>query len=115
MVAAGGINIDRCDSCGSMWFDALELDRVLATREGIKSIDLAATGGHSAPAPSAARLKCPVDHSDLIDMSDIRQAHVKTHGCTVCGGVLLDPGELRDLTAFSLKERLAYLVHRIRH
>lgn len=107
------IEIDRCSVCGSMWFDALELDRVLATKSGSKSIDLGHGGGRAMPFHEG-RPQCPVDHSTLIEMSDLKQGHVRMDACTVCGGILLDPGELADLASFTLKERLAEIIHRIR-
>lgn len=106
--------MDRCDGCGSLWFDALELDCVLASKGGAKAIDLKASGGTASPSPKTAH-KCPVDHSDLIDMSDLRQAHIKSQCCTVCGGIQLDAGELADLANFSLKERFAHLLNRMKN
>jgi hypothetical protein len=97
-----------------MWFDALELDRVLAIKGGTKTLDLK-SGGGTAVKPNEGRPQCPVDHSDLIDMSDLKQPHVRTDACTVCGGVLLDAGELNDLADFSLGERWKLVMHRAKH
>ncbi len=113
-VRVGPVEVDRCEGCGCLWFDALELDAVLATKGGAKSLDLRHEGGRAMPIHEG-RPQCPVDHSTLIDMSDLKQPHVRTDACTVCGGVLLDAGELTDLAQFSLRERLEYWVHRARH
>lgn len=116
-VQGGGgevVEVDRCGVCGAMWFDALELDRVLATKGGARGVDLGHGSGRAMPIHEG-RPQCPVDHSTLIEMTDIRQGHVRMDGCTVCGGVLLDAGELKDLATFSLKERWAQVVQRAKY
>ncbi|GMV25461.1 MAG: hypothetical protein AMXMBFR58_14920 [Phycisphaerae bacterium] len=142
--ADGVVEVDRCPTCGCVWFDALELDRVLAITGGAKTVDAgnaasgvgrhgatgsghagvagAGGGGVGSGASSARgsssgprRLKCPVDHSDLIAMSDLKQPHVRTDACTVCGGILCDPGEVRDLAEFSVKEWWKLVMQRVRN
>jgi Zn-finger nucleic acid-binding protein len=113
-VSVGGVEVDRCGGCGAMWFDALELDRVLAIKGGAKTLDLKNAGG-TAMQIHEGRPQCPVDHSTLIDMSDLKQPHVRTDACTVCGGVLLDAGELSDLAEFSLGERWKLVMHQAKH
>jgi Zn-finger nucleic acid-binding protein len=107
-IKAGGVILDRCVRCRAIWFDQSELDRVLATKNAVKKVDrpskhgragepkVFAPGGHS----------CPRDGSPLIEMSDLKQPHVVFLSCTVCGGALLDAGELTDLSEFTLRERL---------
>src|SRR5689334_22530727 len=45
-VMVGRIEIDRCAGCGAMWFDGMELERILAgyDTKSLKMIDIGATG-----------------------------------------------------------------------
>lgn len=107
-VHATGVTADCCAACGSVWLDALELERLLKDREATKKIDTKAAG--TPPAPPG-KLLCPRDHSQLIDMVDRHQPHVHLRSCKVCGGCLLDAGKLKDLSRFTLRERVASFFH----
>lgn len=107
-IGVGNFTVDRCASCGSMWLDALELPRVLARHDAVDKLDIGAIIPRDAHPPLDG-LRCPRDKSALIDMVDADQPHVHTSACTVCGGILLDAGELRDLAEFSLRERITRL------
>lgn len=113
-VKVGGMEIDRCAGCGSMWFDARELEKVLQSKDAaatVKNLDIGSQGRASGGRP-LGELLCPRDRSPLIDVVDQKQAHVHELACTVCGGVLLDKGELRDLSEFTLSERLRSIFKR---
>jgi len=113
-VTVGGIEIDRCAGCGAMWFDALELDKILESKDSkafVKNLDIGSTGRHTG-VKALGKLVCPRDRSPLITLLDMKQSHVEEMGCTVCGGVLLDSGELKDLSEFTLKERVRALIER---
>ncbi|MCC6676173.1 MAG: zf-TFIIB domain-containing protein [Phycisphaerales bacterium] len=102
-IRVGEVLVDRCYACAGLWLDALEKEKLLGDRKA------AAAADHPAgPKSTASRgaYKCPRDHSTLIEMSDIRQSHVRFESCTVCGGVFLDAGELKDLSERTLRERL---------
>jgi uncharacterized protein len=101
---AGGVVIDRCPTCGGIWFDALELDKVLASGAA-KSV---AKEADPLPAAKGAKgpLQCPRDKGRLIRMAALGQPHVHYESCAVCGGAFLDAGELRDLSQVTLLERL---------
>ena len=43
-----------------------------------------------------------------------KQPHIQELACTVCGGVLLDAGELKDLSEFTLGERVKGLFGRLK-
>lgn len=103
-IAVGEINIDRCTSCGGLWLDALEKEKLLATRGAAQAVDTVPAPAIP-PHPSGLML-CPRDRSMLIRLVDQRQPHVRFESCTVCGGTFLDAGELKDLSEFTLAERL---------
>lgn len=102
---AGDVTIDRCRGCGGLWLDALEKDRLLASKQAVAQAD---TGDPAVGAKldTETELFCPRDASAMIHMVDPAQHHVGYESCTVCGGVFLDAGELRDLADFTLLERL---------
>lgn len=110
---AGGTEVDRCVKCGGIWLDCGELDRIMKTKGGLKRV----IGGVDAgPATESTRrhvlsgVKCPRDASRLITMVDRKQTHVEYEACTVCGGIFMDCGELKDLGQYTLGERLAGLL-----
>ena len=115
-LAVGDFEIDRCAGCGAMWFDALELKKILEARhasELVQKLDIGAVGRVSG-GRALGELICPRDRSPLIEVVDPRQPHIKELACTVCGGVLLDKGELRDLSEFTLRERLVGMITRLK-
>lgn len=97
-----GFTVDRCPTCRAMWFDAVELQKVLAITGAASEIDSVP----SRPRTRHGAHACPRCRSPLVVMSDAAQAHVAMLGCTVCGGLLLDQGVLLDLGEFTLGERL---------
>jgi len=101
----GGVTIDRCANCGSLWLDALELDRLLASKDAVKRADLGPYGRKLNRSALGDRC-CPRDKSELLPMGDVRQPHVRYFGCSICGGMCLDGGDLTDLSELSVRERL---------
>jgi len=104
----GGITIDRCANCGCLWLDAHELDRILQISGGAKTVDLGPYGKRLGRAALGDRC-CPRDKTELEPMADTRQPHVRYLGCTTCGGMCLDAGDLIDLSEFTITERLRSL------
>ena len=109
-VGSGDLVVDHCGRCGAIWFDAYELDAVLKAKD--KGIDLgdidygAAGHGYEYKVLRDDFLECPRDHTKLVQVPDPRQPHVVIDICRTCGGVLLDSGELKDLSEFTLGERV---------
>jgi Zn-finger nucleic acid-binding protein len=118
-VDAAGVAVDRCVKCGGVWLDQGELDALMKSRGGVKE---AIAGLDSGPAVGPrggeatrhvlSHVNCPRDASQLITMVDLKQTHIQYEACTVCGGVFMDCGELKDLSQFTLRERLAGLFNR---
>ncbi len=107
-VKVGSITIDRCAGCAAMWFDAKELAVVMKSKTVVKALD------HSpediARAHAVGAIVCPRDKTPLRKHYDPNQPHVETLVCPTCAGVLLDSGELKDLSEFTLRERLSSLL-----
>jgi Zn-finger nucleic acid-binding protein len=110
-VQEAGVTIDRCRSCGGIWLDALEMEKILAKRGAADRIDVKAPVIESRTGQKGATL-CPRDKSLLIRMVDHDQPHVQYESCKVCGGAFLDSGELRDLSHHTLLERMRHLLGR---
>jgi len=100
-----GVAIDRCPGCGGLWLDALEREKLVVTASAVRATDSGASGQHD-ERDAQQHVKCPRDHSDMIHVVDPEQPHVGFESCTVCGGIYLDAGELRDLAQLTLFERI---------
>ncbi len=102
--------VDHCGRCGAIWFDAYELEATIKAKD--KGVDLGeidyGTAKHNYEYKVLRDdfLECPRDHSKLVQVPDPRQPHVIIDLCRTCGGVLLDAGELKDLSEFTLAERM---------
>lgn len=106
------IEIDRCEGCHGIWFDMLEMDRLLEAK-GSEAID---TGD-----PRVGRklnekdeIDCPVCHTRMIRMVDADQPHIWYEGCSSCHGVFLDAGEFVDLKTRDVFDLLRGLIARAR-
>lgn len=89
----------RCTGCAGLW---LEMGELTAFRhmDGAEAID---TGnpevGHKMNATD--HIKCPACTTPMIRMVDNHHPHIWYEGCTVCYGVFLDAGELKELKSES--------------
>lgn len=105
----GKIQIDVCQSCAGLWLDALEKDKLLEAGR-------AAAADSASPrhpnAPKGRTLKCPRDKSAMLTIVAFPQTHIAYESCTVCGGMFFDSGELKDLSEFTLRERVRGMFNR---
>ncbi len=101
-VRVGEIDIDRCQTCGGVWLDALEKDKLLRRPKDARAADVGASIPRHAKTPAV--MQCPRDKSRMIRMVDKDQPHVSFESCTVCGGAFLDAGELKDLSEVTIGE-----------
>lgn len=106
---AGGVRVDRCHQCGAIWLDNGEVQQLLKHPLGGKELaahlDAGAAPGERAK-HAIAGLACPRDGGKLFTTTDAKQKHIELDVCVSCGGMLLDAGELIDLSEFTLAERL---------
>ena len=105
-IAFGGTTVDRCVACKSLWFDALEKEK-LKDVDGSESID---TGSPSESAgKGTSKLSCPVCKTPMIVMTDHQQPNLKFESCKVCYGTFFEPGEFRDYKDVTLVESIRRL------
>jgi Zn-finger nucleic acid-binding protein len=105
----GAVEVDRCLSCGGLWLDVMERDKLL---EAGAAALVDTVMPRQANAPKDRTTKCPRDRSSLIHMVARPQSHISYESCTVCGGVFFDAGELKDLSEFTLRERVRSMFRR---
>lgn len=107
IVAVEQVELDRCPDCGGMWFDLGELRGLLET-DGLDKGDLLRKDQEKEHADVRRRtvVCCPRDGFAMMEIKDSRQQHVAYELCMMCGGVFLDGGEFKDLSRFTLVERV---------
>ena len=103
-VSHGAIDIDRCSGCAGIWFDLLELEK-LVRQEGSARLD---TGNPDTGEKfdKVDRVDCPVCLTPMIRMVDADQPHIGYEACKICSGVFLDAGEFADLADRTIVDRL---------
>jgi len=108
-----GITIDRCTTCNGMWFDLGELREILENKElDTKSLVKDDQARDHVQVRNRATVCCPRDGFAMMEVRDSTQQHIAYELCMMCGGIFLDAGELKDLTKFTLIERLRAAVAR---
>jgi Zn-finger nucleic acid-binding protein len=107
---ADAFEVDHCARCGSIWFDPYELEQTIRSGEGAANLEELDFGkakhSYEQTMYRSGEKHCPRDKTILLEIPDPRQPHVMIDLCRTCGGVLLDAGELKDLSEFTLAERL---------
>lgn len=95
-VVQENIEVDRCSSCGGLWFDMLEVDRLRKQKSpaAIDTGDPAVGRQHN----EQAKVECPRCHTLMIRMVDLDQHHIWYESCPVCYGKWFDAGEVTDLS-----------------
>ena len=87
------IEIDRCTACRGLWFDMLEREHLDALKSS-ESIDIGPA--HKEKRDEVVRINCPVCHTPMIRMVDLKNRNVWYESCPVCYGVFYDAGEFRE-------------------
>ncbi len=92
----GDVEVDLCPSCGGLWLDKGEIERIGKGKPGdIDALRKALTGG--APAGlSDTTTACPACPGKL---KEVKLGPVHVEFCTRCSGVFLDKGELDSALA----------------
>lgn len=96
----------RCAECGGLWLEPLMRERLMD--QGLESAAKVDVGDAAigTALDEHTQINCPNCAGRMIHMVDVEQSHVGFESCSVCGGVYLDAGELRDLSQATLAERL---------
>lgn len=106
------IEIDRCSSCGGIWFD--EFERLsLESLAGAEAIDIG-DAGRGRELNEKDRYPCPRCGNPMIRMVDPKQPHIWFEQCGSCHGTFFDAGEFKDLREHTFADVLKRLFARER-
>lgn len=105
-----GVEVDRCEHCNGMWFDAGEIEE-LSNSAAAAALD---TGDEQVGRELNAErhYECPRCYGEMESVSDKRQPHIHFESCTTCHGSFLDAGEFRDLAKLTVGEFFRSIVPR---
>ena len=97
----GDFTVHKCGSCSALWFPegSAGVTRALGVA---RSIDTGSESGFD----QVRDIQCPECKTTMIKMVDKQQHHIHFESCGSCGGVLLDAGEVDDMSEFTLLERI---------
>jgi Zn-finger nucleic acid-binding protein len=100
------ITIDRCATCGAIWFDMNELQTLVkANKDALRAADVGPTE-RADKAMRTKNLACPRDGAKLVEQAFPDQSHIMVMKCGACRGMLLDAGEAKDVVSYTLLERV---------
>lgn len=110
----GQVIIDQCPSCSGIWFDEGELQRVLAAG-GRKTLKQLSTENPANPDLDVKAATCPRQTCTdaMIRVANPGNAELFIDACPNCGGVWYDGGEVDDLLADTVGEKLGSFVKSI--
>ena len=85
------ITIDRCTSCGGLWFDLME-HRHLRQLPGSEAIDTGkpASGWKT---NEKRKIDCPKCRAPMSPMRDVDRHDIEYEYCSGCNGLFFDAGE----------------------
>ena len=104
------VSLDRCQACRGMWFDAGELEKMLALDHR------AAIDEKHSRTPAGVdekKMECPRCGGLLIKMHHLQRPEITLDGCLVCYGTWLDGGEFAGLQAHGWLAKARDLLHGI--
>jgi Zn-finger nucleic acid-binding protein len=88
----GDVEVDLCPSCGGLWLDHGEIERLGRGKiDEMDKLRVALTGRATPDAASETQASCPACPGQL---KEVVLGPVHVDYCTKCHGVFLDRGEL---------------------
>jgi Zn-finger nucleic acid-binding protein len=105
----GEVEVDLCPSCGGLWLDAGELEKLgKGSKEDVEKLRTALVGAEKPETASDTTTPCPACPGQLKEM---KLGAVTIEFCGSCSGIFLDKGELDQAIAavgdMSVKQVLA--------
>jgi Zn-finger nucleic acid-binding protein len=95
--SVGDVEVDLCPSCGGLWLDAGELEKIGKASDDDVSKLRQSLGGSTAPeGASDTQSSCPACPGQL---NEVSLGPVRIEYCTSCAGLFLDRGELDQALA----------------
>jgi Zn-finger nucleic acid-binding protein len=88
----GDVEVDLCPSCGGLWLDHGEIERLgRGKSEDLNRLRSALTGSAAPDAPSETTTACPACPGQL---NVVVLGPINVEYCNKCHGIFLDKGEL---------------------
>jgi len=97
-----GIEVDRCQTCQGLWFDAGEME-ALRNRQAAALIDIG-SAFEGKQQNFIDQYRCPRCGGEMSRLVDKVQKHIWYETCTSCEGSYFDAGEFRDLSQLTLSD-----------
>ena len=91
-IASGDSTLQRCATCGGLWIDSADLNRVLL-HAGLPA--LSAVGGYVNPDEIAGQ--CPACHVDLVAVEGGEKRSLHYDTCESCGGIWLEGPDVDEV------------------
>jgi len=95
-VAVGTVIVDRCASCGGLWFDMNEDERL--KRAGAAALVDTVEGSRELR-DRKGTIQCPRCHTRMMRMVDPGHPDISYESCTICYGNFFDAGEFREVAS----------------
>ena len=99
------VQIERCNACNGLWFDAMELQDLLK-KKGSERIDVGDNRDFEKTS-QVEDFRCPKDGAKMLKMVDAKQGHVWYESCGTCKGIFMDATEFTDLKDKSLLDLIS--------
>lgn len=96
VVNVGLVVVDRCTSCGGLWFDMNE-DEWLKRSGSAAMVDTAAPAQSAGSQGAQSPVQCPRCHTRMMRMVDPGHPDVSYESCAICYGNFFDAGEFREV------------------
>lgn len=97
-----GVEIDRCNYCKGIWFDAGEREALRDSEAAIAVDSGAAKVGKEAN--TFDNYSCPRCSGVMVRVVDWHQTHIWYEECSSCSGSFFDAGEFVDLTQHTISD-----------
>lgn len=111
-VEVDDIEVDRCQICKGLWFDAGEIES-LKNRKAATKVD---TGNpwEGKQLDFINKYQCPRCGARMSRSTDSKQTHIHYETCSDCNGSFFDAGEFLDLSSRTIADLMKRLVSRKR-
>jgi Zn-finger nucleic acid-binding protein len=91
------VEVDLCPSCGGLWLDHGEVERLGRSKpEDLSKLRQALTGSPEPDSSSDTQTSCPACPGNL---KEVRLGPINIEYCNKCHGIFLDKGELDEAVA----------------
>jgi len=98
--SSGSLRLDKCGSCGGVWFDKSELKKVIDDRDkDLDWVHLDLWNKKEKFAAKNGKKVCPFCKKILL-MLQYDHSGIEVDICVACGGIWLDKGEMEKIVDY---------------